>query len=80
LAWADRGQPPESGKYVFLERSYEPEDDTSAQAKGGAARSRSKSPPKCTLEPPVRLLMELIFNEKYFSAGMSGPNCTRLGV
>ncbi|TKA72724.1 hypothetical protein B0A55_05551 [Friedmanniomyces simplex] len=73
LKWADRGQPPTRGKYVFLERSYEPEDDES-QVKAGSSRGRRSSPAKCTLDPSVKSLMELIFNEDYFSAVMKDLN------
>ncbi|KAK3649312.1 hypothetical protein LTR22_012913 [Elasticomyces elasticus] len=72
LKWEDRGLPPKSGKYVFLERSYEAEEKP--RAKADSTRGRSKSPPKCTLDPPVRSLMELIFNEEYFSAVMKDLN------
>ncbi|KAK3616013.1 hypothetical protein LTR56_026248 [Elasticomyces elasticus] len=58
LRWEDRGLPPKSGKYVFLERSYEAEEKP---RKADSTRGRSKSPPKCTLDQPVRSLMELIF-------------------
>ncbi|KAI7152777.1 PARP-domain-containing protein [Hortaea werneckii] len=77
LSWADRLADPKGGKYVFIERSYVPEsedesDDEEPHAKAGASdrHSRSHSPPKCTLEPTVKSLMELIFNEKYFDAVM----------
>lgn len=60
-----------------IERSYVPEsedesDDEEPHAKAGAPdrHSRSHSPPKCSLEPPVKSLMELIFNENYFDAVM----------
>lgn len=78
LKWEDRGQDPKAGKYVFVERSYvsdsEGEDDE-PQADSGAARDREiYSPPKCTLDPPVRSLMELIFNQQYFAATMDSLN------
>ncbi|KAK3074021.1 hypothetical protein LTR53_003917, partial [Teratosphaeriaceae sp. CCFEE 6253] len=70
---ANRRQAPNSGKYVFLERSYEPEAEV-LQTESGASRERSKSPPKCTLDAPTRSMMELIFNEQYFSAVMEHLN------
>jgi poly [ADP-ribose] polymerase len=72
LAWEHRGDPAKNGKYVFLERSYEPDTDEEEangndgddDATGPADRSRSASPAKCTLAPSVKSLMELIFNQQ----------------
>jgi poly [ADP-ribose] polymerase 2/3/4 len=61
-------------KYVFLEKSYEPDDEDERPAKAGASRPRSISPPKCTLHPSVRSLTELIFNNQYFEAAMQSYN------
>lgn len=79
LKWEDRGEKPKPKKYVFVERSYEPdseeEDDDEGGAKAGASRERSDySPPKCTLSTPVKSLMELIFNQDYFQATMAALN------
>jgi poly [ADP-ribose] polymerase len=80
LKWADRGEEPKPKKYVFVERSYEPdsedeEDDREDSTKAGAAAERSDNPPpKCTLEPAVKSLMELIFNQQYFDATMASLN------
>lgn len=45
-------------------------EDHQRQTEAGAGRERSWSPPKCTLEPQVKSLMELIFNQTYFEAAM----------
>lgn len=79
LKWADRGEKPKAGKYVFVERSYDPdsedEKDDKDAAKAGAERERDDyTPPKCTLQPPVQSLMELIFNTSYFEATMAALN------
>lgn len=79
LKWADRGEKPKAGKYVFVERSYDPdsedEEDDKDAAKAGAERERDDyTPPKCTLQPPVQSLMELIFNTSYFEATMAALN------
>ena len=79
LKWADRGEKPKAGKYVFVERSYDPdsedEGDEQEAAKAGAERERDDyTPPKCTLQPPVQSLMELIFNTSYFEATMAALN------
>ncbi|KAF5012989.1 hypothetical protein FDECE_996 [Fusarium decemcellulare] len=80
LTWENRGNDPKPGKYAFVERSYDPdsddddddEDDTKAVKKEGG---EDEAPaPKCTLEKPVKELMELIFNQQYFQATMSSLN------
>ncbi len=73
----DRGEKPKANKYVFVERSYEPDDseDEELAAKAVASRERNGySPPKCTLATPVKSLMELIFNQQYFEATMAALN------
>ncbi|KAK4547868.1 hypothetical protein LTR36_010587 [Oleoguttula mirabilis] len=74
LKWDDRGEDPKAGKYVFVERSYLPDDEEAPAAAGAPRERRSHSPPKCTLAPPVRSLMELIFNQQYFEATMVSMN------
>lgn len=64
---------------MFVERSYDPdsedEEDDKDAAKAGAERERDDyTPPKCTLQPPVQSLMELIFNTSYFEATMAALN------
>ncbi|CAK3869542.1 Poly [ADP-ribose] polymerase 2 [Lecanosticta acicola] len=73
--WANRGQDPKPNKYVFVERSYEPDsedddDEEAAEAGADKSRSRSTSPAKCTLKAPVKSLMELIFNQQYMADTM----------
>lgn len=72
LSWEDRGKTPKNGKYVFIERSYEPDSDKEDDEEEDAVpsgskegRSRSTSPAKSSLAPPVKSLMELIFNQQY---------------
>ena len=82
LSWANRGSDPQPGKYVFVERSYEPdsegeEDEDDAAAGAGddkRSRSRSTSPAKCTLQAPVKSLMELIFNQQHMADTMAHLN------
>lgn len=81
LAWHDRTAAPKSGKYVFLERSYdesdsEDEDDDAKKTNGGVKDEEADDykPPQCTLSAPVKELMELIFNQQYFAAAMSDLN------
>jgi poly [ADP-ribose] polymerase len=74
--WEKRLDPPKPNKYVFIERSYEPdtsEDDSKAKSDAGARRSsvqslasdKSIGLPPSTLPLPVQNLMELIFNQQY---------------
>ena len=75
LKWEDRGEMPKSGKYVFVEKSYE--DETAPQNGAGSkddADDADYTAPVCTLEPSVQSLMELIFNEKHFAATMQNLN------
>ncbi|KAF2711880.1 PARP-domain-containing protein [Pleomassaria siparia CBS 279.74] len=77
LQWRDRASEPKSGKYAYLERSYEPdsdvEDDETSKVKGGAV---AKPPPlpKTTLPLPVQSLLQLIFNRSFMAAAMSDLN------
>ncbi|KAF1350007.1 poly polymerase catalytic domain-containing protein [Delphinella strobiligena] len=76
LRWDERGQDPKPKKYVFVQRSYLPnEEEDEPPSKSGAAQERDDyRPPECTLELPVRSLMELIFNQQYFAAAMDSLN------
>ncbi|KAK6000311.1 hypothetical protein QM012_003943 [Aureobasidium pullulans] len=78
LKWDDRGGKPKANKYVFVERSYLADDDDEAPAQSGACpdgdEEAAYTPPKCTLEPPVQSLMELIFNPKHFANTMQALN------
>lgn len=73
MKWDDRGSQPLKGKYVFVEKSYEPDSDEKEESSKSNGNGASRaSPPKCTLEAPVRSLMEMIFNQEYFEQAMQG--------
>ncbi|KAL1801065.1 hypothetical protein ACET3X_001407 [Alternaria dauci] len=80
LRWADRGDEPRSGKYAYVERSYNPdsdddEDDADAGAAAGGMDTEDSVPSaESTLSRPVQDLMKLIFNQDYFNATMSALN------
>ncbi|KAL7963444.1 poly polymerase catalytic domain-containing protein [Trichoderma compactum] len=81
LAWDNRGDNPKPGKYAFVERSYnsdsEDEDDADKTDDGAAVKKEDDEEVKiadCTLEPQVKSLMELIFNQQYFQATMTALN------
>jgi len=78
LAWNDRHLVGKPGKYVFIERSYEPDtssDDEDALPGAGPRRGSKQSVAssdgvKSELELPVQQLMQLIFNQQYFKEVM----------
>ncbi|KAF2675763.1 PARP-domain-containing protein [Lentithecium fluviatile CBS 122367] len=78
LSWDNRGDNPKSGKYAYVERSYEPdtedEEDQPVAVNGHGHQSHSVSPVKSTLEAPVQSLMQLIFNQQYMNEVMSDLN------
>jgi poly [ADP-ribose] polymerase len=81
LKWENRGAAPKPGKYVFLEKSYEPDSSENEEGEEDDAqpgptdkkadRSRSASPVKCSLAAPVKSLMELIFNQEHMDSVMA---------
>lgn len=78
LKWADRAGEPKTGKYAYVERSYNPdsddEDDVKAEADDDDNDAEKPPPAECTLKVPVQDLMKLIFNQSYFNAAMSDLN------
>jgi poly [ADP-ribose] polymerase len=75
--WSKRLEPPKKGKYVFIERSYEPDSDKDeSDEKPGAGSRRGsvqsiKAEAPSELPLPVQNLMELIFNQQYFQEVMA---------
>lgn len=83
MTWEKRNEDPKPGKYAFIERSYDPdsddeedEDDAKAVKKEGDEDGKEEElpAPECTLDKPVKELMELIFNQQYFQATMTSLN------
>lgn len=81
MTWDNRGDNPKPGKYAFVERSYNPdsddEDDADDDADGKGVKKEEDEEVKiadCTLQPEVKSLMELIFNQQYFQATMTSLN------
>ncbi|EXK76397.1 poly [ADP-ribose] polymerase [Fusarium oxysporum f. sp. raphani 54005] len=78
LAWNNRKDSAKPGKYVFLERRCSPHSDYKGEKSGNKAvkkvageQEHEVSPPECSLEKPVKELMELIFNQQCFSNTIS---------
>lgn len=75
LSWENRMNEPLPKKYVFLEKSYQPDSDSEEDVKPSDGKGATREgPPPCTLEPDVQQLMQLIFNQKYFAAAMTDMN------
>jgi poly [ADP-ribose] polymerase 2/3/4 len=79
LTWENRLNSPRGGKYVFIERSYEPDSDTEDKklftaSEKDPSSENGKSEIKLAaskLSPPVQYLMELIFNRQFFKEVMA---------
>ncbi|KAL8725532.1 MAG: hypothetical protein Q9166_007286 [cf. Caloplaca sp. 2 TL-2023] len=71
--WEDRGEPAKKGKYTFIERSYEDDDDEQSTPKQ-EDRLDEKQEEKVQSKLPVQTqrLIELIFNQKHFNAVLEG--------
>ncbi len=74
LSWNNRGDQPKPGKYAFIEKSYEPdsEDDESPDEVKPEVKKEEELESK--LSKPVQALMQLIFNQEYFTNAMSDLN------
>ncbi|KAK4548539.1 hypothetical protein LTR36_009449 [Oleoguttula mirabilis] len=71
LAWDDRGEEPKKGKYMFLERSYDEDDEQDGEAdavKKEYADDSSLDQAESKLPIQTQRLMELIFNENHFNS------------
>jgi poly [ADP-ribose] polymerase len=83
LQWKDRANDPKSGKYVFVEKSYEPESEDENEKPGSKSKAKSEDnngedikieEPECKLEKPLESLMELIFNQQHMASTMADLN------
>lgn len=73
LAWENRLDPPKLGKYTFIEKNYEDSDEEGdekpTQKKGDDTTPLKR--PESKLARPTQKLMELIFNQQYFTASLN---------
>ncbi|KAF8857253.1 PARP-domain-containing protein [Acephala macrosclerotiorum] len=75
LAWADRGAKPKTGKYTYIERSYEQSDDEDEGGTLAEAKPKEKlEVVESKLAPQVQELLKLIFNQQFFAATMTELN------
>jgi poly [ADP-ribose] polymerase len=78
LAWEDRASDPKSGKYAYVERSYEQghdvdDEEETVPLKDGAPAKRLPVP-ESRLDLSVQSLMQLIFNTNYMREAMKDLN------
>lgn len=79
LKWENRSAEPKSGKYAYVERSYNPDSDDEDEDDTGAGADDEKKdvkPAECTLDKPTQDLMKLIFNQVSMSLLSFGHQIT----
>ncbi len=82
--WEERSEPAKKGKYTFLERNYEDDEDdesgTADQAKKEDEDEDEKPIVESKLPKQTQRLMELIFNQNHFNAVLEqiGYNANKL--
>ena len=69
--WEDRSEPAKKGKYTFLERSYENDEDKAVK-KEEEENDDDKPQTDSKLPRQTQRLMELIFNQSHFNAVLEG--------
>ena len=77
--WEDRSEPAKKGKYTFLEKNYEDDDDDEADNK---VKDEEADEPEIDSKLPrqTQRLMELIFNQNHFNSVLEqiGYNANKL--
>ncbi|KAI0694469.1 poly polymerase catalytic domain-containing protein [Cerioporus squamosus] len=75
-AWEDRvGMVQKKGKYVWIERSYDDEDDAADDVKAGSSsKKEDEKIPDSTLPSEIQTLCRLIFNTSMLDAHLSSMN------
>jgi poly [ADP-ribose] polymerase len=72
LKWADRLMDGRSGKYVFLQRSYENKAPVKGKEPAGSDEPKVEKPvPESRLLPPVQELIEFIFDQQHMKDAMA---------
>lgn len=79
--WEDRSEPAKKGKYTFIERSYE-DDDEDENADNGVKKEEDDDDQGVDSKLPrqTQRLMELIFNQNHFNSVLEsiGYNANKL--
>ena len=68
LAWEDRESEPKKGKYTFIEKCYEDDDQDSKSGSAVKKEDDDDIKPQSKLPIQTQRLMELIFNENHFNS------------
>ncbi len=78
--WEDRSAPGKKGKYTFLEKNYESDEDDGEEKVKKEEDDESVSNVESKLPRPTQRLVELIFNQNHFNAVLEniGYNSNRL--
>ena len=80
--WEDRSEPAKKGKYTFLEKNYEDNEDDQNDGDGQVKKEEEEEKPKVESKLPIQTqrLMELIFNQNHFNAVLEqiGYNANKL--
>ncbi|KAI1754104.1 poly polymerase catalytic domain-containing protein [Xylaria castorea] len=74
LSWDNRGEQPKPNKYAFIEKSYEPDSEDEEEVDEIKAEVKEEDEPESKLSKPVQALMQLIFNQEYFTNAMTDLN------
>ncbi|KAI0543174.1 poly polymerase catalytic domain-containing protein [Xylaria digitata] len=74
LSWDNRSDNPRPGKYAFIEKSYEPDSDDDDSKDEVKPEVKQEDEPESKLSKPVQSLMQLIFNQEYFTNAMADLN------
>ncbi|KAL8831903.1 MAG: hypothetical protein Q9170_005096 [Blastenia crenularia] len=69
--WEDRGEPAKKGKYTFIEKSYEEDDDEPSATKKEEVENEDERI-ESKLPKQTQRLIELIFNQNHFNAVLEG--------
>ncbi|KAL9100508.1 MAG: hypothetical protein Q9163_004131 [Psora crenata] len=80
-AWENRSEPAKKGKYTFLERNYEDDEDDEDKAADQVKKEEDISPlVDSKLPRQTQRLIELIFNQNHFNAVLEniGYNANKL--
>lgn len=70
--WEDRGEPAKKGKYTFIERSYEDDEDEEPAPKKEEVEDDEDEKIESKLPKQTQRLMELIFNQNHFNSVLEG--------
>ncbi|KAJ5641393.1 hypothetical protein N7490_005393 [Penicillium lividum] len=71
LTWENRLDPPKKGKYTFIERDYEDDEDDTEETVTKNDSDEVKIKVESTLTKPLQSLMSFIFNPEHFQSTLA---------